>query len=364
MNRLTFAALGGSLALAAACSSGSDERAPAIGPGGGANARAGDAGAPSLGDAGSGSPESGGKPNAGDEAGQGGVGDAAGASGEGGAFGEGGAAGLEPGMVVVVPPSACSEGAKWKTPKPLPGIAGDGEERLLSITPDELDVLFVRDGSVLVAHRTKSSAAFGAATEVPIPTDYDVAAGAALSPDGKTLVVVTKAGQAFAALTRASRTSAFGAAADPSAFSSLNQRAIQTMERYAAPVLAPNGQSLVFSGFTPEPEQGFPEGVEGVARVYESHWASGSWQMPDSISDGFFDGTTAARPLPSGLSSDLRTLFYFDEGAMKQAARFRDRPDAPLNVVVDLGAREGAVPNSGCDTLYYTSAGDVVTATN
>jgi len=64
MNRLTFAALGGSLALAAACSSGSDERAPAIGAGGGPNARAGDAGAPSLGDAGSGSPESGGKPNA------------------------------------------------------------------------------------------------------------------------------------------------------------------------------------------------------------------------------------------------------------------------------------------------------------
>ncbi|MES1178314.1 MAG: hypothetical protein ABUL62_28595 [Myxococcales bacterium] len=356
MNRITFSALGVTLVVAAACSSGSDVHAPAVGDGGSSNAGAGGTRLPTAGNAGaSGRAAIAGKPGSSDDAGQGGT------ANEGGAVGEGGEAGLEPGTVVVVPASACSETAKWKSPSPLGGVSGAGVERLLSITADELDVLFVRDGSVLLAHRTKANADFGTASEVTIPTDYDVTPGAALSADGKTLVLVAKSGQAFAALSRASRTAAFAATPDVSPFYALNQRAIQTMEHYAAPVLSPDGSSLIYTGFTPEPEQGFPEGVEGVSRVYESQWANKAWQMPESVSDGFFDGTTAARPLPSGLSSDSRTLFYFDEKTMKQAARFRDRPDAPLNVVIDLGSRAGAVPNAGCDVLYYTSGGDVLT---
>jgi WD40-like Beta Propeller Repeat len=359
MNRITFAALGVSLVVAAACSSGSDEHAPPpVSDGGASTAGAGGAHQSTAGNAGTSGRPAGGKSSVSDDAGQGGT------TSEGGAIGQGGEAGLEPGMVVVVPPSACSETAKWKSPGPLTGISGAGVERLLSITADELDVLFVRDGSVLLAHRNKANADFGTATAVMIPPDYDTTAGAALSADGKTLLLVAKSGQAFASLTRASRTAAFSATADDSAFYGLNQRAIQTMEHYAAPVLSPDGKSLVYTGFTPEPEQGFPAGVEGVARVYESLWANKAWQMPESISDGFFNGTTAGRPLPSGLSSDSRTLFYFDEKTMTQAARFRDRPDAPLNLEVDLGGREGAMPNAGCDVLYYTSDGDVISETH
>jgi hypothetical protein len=44
-----------------------------------------------------------------------------------------------------------------------------------------------------------------------------------------------------------------------------------------------------------------------------------------------------------------------------ELARFRDRPDAPLYDKVDLGALQGAVPNSKCDKLYYSSGGDVLT---
>jgi hypothetical protein len=360
MNRIAFTALGVSLVVAAACSSGSDRHAPAVSDGGSSNAGAGGTRLPTAGNAGSSGKAAGGKASGGeDDPGQGGSDSSA-----AGDTGEGGAAGLEPGMVVVVPPSACSESAKWKSAIPLAGISSNGVERLLSITSDELDVVFVRDGSVLSAHRAKASADFGTPIEVTIPTGYGVTAGAALSADGKTLLLIATAGQAFAVLTRASRTAAFSATPDSSAFYGLNQRAIQTMEHYAAPVLAPDGKSLIYTGFTPEPEQGFPEGVEGVARVYESLLANGTWQMPESISDGFFNGTTAARPLPSGLSSDSRTLFYFDEKTMKQAARFRDRSDAPLNVVVDLGDREGATPNARCDVLYYTSGDDVLTESN
>jgi hypothetical protein len=363
MNRITVTALGVSLTVAAACSSGSDGHAPALSDVGASTAGAGGTRLPTAGNAGASGRVTGGNSSAGDDAGQGGTETTeAGAAGEGGAGGTAG--GLEPGRVVVVPPSACSVTAKWSSPIPLAGISSNGDERLLSITADELDVVFVRDARVLLAHRTKANADFGTASEVTIPTEYDATAGAALSADGKTLLLVAVSGQAFAVLTRPSRTVAFSATADGSAFIGLKQRAIQTMEHYAAPVFSPDGKSLVYTGFTPEPEQGFPTGVLGVARVYESRWASGMWQMPESISDGFFNGTTAARPLPSGLSSDSRTLFYFDEKTMKQAARFRDRPDAPLSVGVDLGDREGAIPNAGCDVLYYTSGGNVFSETN
>ena len=349
----TLTALGVSLALAVACSSGSSDHAPLLSSGGGSSGGSG--GSRALGDAGSGGRAAGGKQSVADDAGQGGTSLRA---------GEGGAAGLEPGTVVEVPPSECSQKAKWGAQGSLAGIDGSGDERLLSITADELDIVFVRNGSLLRAHRDKASADFGAPSEIPLPVDYGVADGAALSADGKTLLLVATSGQGFAVLTRAARSAAFSTDADASAFTGLNARAVQTMEHYTSPVLSPDGNSLVYTGFTPEPEQGFPDGVEGVARVYESLWANDAWQMPTSISDGFFDGTTAARPLPSGLSSDSRTLFYFDEKTERELARFRDRPDAPLNVEVDLGSHAGAVPNAACDVLYYTSGGDVLSASD
>src|SRR4051812_24570578 len=186
MNRLTIATLGASLAFAAACSSGSDEHTPAISEGGAWGAGVGGAGVggarePAAGDAGASGRADGGASNSGGaDAGQGGL------TNEAGASGDGGAAALEPGMVVVVPSGSCAENAKWKSATPLAEISSDGEERLLSITADELDVLFQRDGLVLLAHRAKASADFGTPSEVTIPADYDVTAGAALSADGKT----------------------------------------------------------------------------------------------------------------------------------------------------------------------------------
>ncbi|MET0789936.1 MAG: hypothetical protein ABW061_00315 [Polyangiaceae bacterium] len=354
MNRSTFSAWGISLVVACACSSGSDERAPSLNHGGASNAGAGGSQVPGAGDAGAGARAEGGEPNDNENAGRGG------GSADGGTAGEGGAAGLEPGVVVVVPPSACSQNADWGSPLALPGVSGTGDERLLSITADELDIVFVRDGTLRRAHRDKASADFDTPSTVTIPADYGVSDGATLSADGKTLLLVATSGQGFAVLTRTSRSAAFGTTADTSAFFGLNARAVQTMEHYTSPVLSPDGKSLIYTGFTPNPTTG----DAGVARVYESLWANDTWQMPESISDGFFTGTTAARPLPSGLSADSRTLFYFDEKTSKQAARFRDRPDAPLNVLVDLGDREGAIPNAACDVLYYSSDGNVLTESN
>lgn len=351
MNQTSLIAVGLVLSLAAACSSSSDDHAPPAETGGesGSGTAAGAAG---RGKSGSGPVADAGS-------------DAGGTAGvvEGGAAGvssDAGAAGIEPGMIIDVPPSACSETAKWSGAMQVPVVSTGADERLLAITLDELDIVFLRGTDLYAAHRAAAGGTFAAASQVTVPTGYDATLGVALSVDGKTMVLVASTGQAFGSVTRASRTAAFGSTVDSTAFQGLNQRAIQTLERYVSPVLAPDGSSLVFGAFMPEPTGGFPQGQEGVSVVYESRLANGAWSMPNNLSHDLFDGTTLARPLPTGLSGDSRTLFYFDEKSMKEQARFRDRPDAPLYTLVDLGARTGAMPNAACSALYYTSAGNVL----
>jgi len=355
MNRYTLTALGIAVCLGVACSSNSDDHAPAL-PNGGASSRSGAGGRSPVGDSGAGGTTDGG---GGGEIEGGAAGAAGSADGSSGAGGEGG---LEQGTIIPVTPGACSEDATWASATPLEGISTAADERLLAITPDELDILFLRDGAALRAHRDLKSAAFGEADTLTIPDGYGVDAGVALSADGKTLVLLATTGQSFAAFTRASRSAAFADEADTSAFTGINQRSIQTMQHYAAPVLASDGKTFVFAAFTPEPSAGFPSGFEGIAVVYQSVWSTSSWAMPESISQNLFDGTSATRPLPSGLSSDSRTLFYVDEGSGKQMARFRDRPDAPLYTVVELDERTGAVPDAKCDRLYYSADGDILVA--
>jgi hypothetical protein len=343
MRRSTLFVSAAAVCLAAACSSSSDSAPAAYSPGGASS----NGGSTHI-------------PGGTQHAGSGGLAEAAGTSSDGGAAGEAGTAGeagaggLEQGVIVVVPPSSCSEAADWAAAAPLAGVSTTDDEKLLSITADELDVVFLRNSALLRAHRSAANGVFDVGSAVTVPDGYDPTAGAALSGDGKTLVLVASDGHGMAALTRAARTDDFGPTADPAAFVALNERAVQTQEHYAQPVLAPDGKSLIFLSYTP--------GIaDNPAVVYESLLSANIWAMPNNISKYIFDGTTAKRPLPSGLSSDSRTLFYYDEATSKQVARFRDRPDAPLYTLVDLGGRMGAIPNSTCRRIYYTSNGNVLT---
>jgi len=348
MNRYIAPVLAITLFAGGACSSNSDDRAAAVGDGG-SSSKSGSGGRSSTGKSGSGGSDAG---SAGQVDGGSAGTDSAGAGGEG------------EGTIIPVTPGSCSETAVWANALPLPGVSTSADEQLLAITADELDILFLRDGLPMFAHRDSSSAQFDAGGTLTLADGYDVEAGAALSADGKTMVLVASTGQSFAAFTRSSRAAAFEPSPDDSAFVGLNQRAVQTMQHYAAPVLAPDGKTFVFAGFTPEPEAGFPSGFAGVSMVYESVLTASGYAMPESLSQNLFDGTSASRPLPSGLSSDSRSLFYLEEGSSKQMARFRDRPDAPLYTVVDLDQRTHAVPAEKCERLYYSSGGDVLVSTD
>jgi hypothetical protein len=356
MTRYLFTALALTLCVGSACSSNPDDHAPMLGDGG-ASPKAGAGGRSSVVKGGSGGALTG---DAGQQNEGGSAGEAGAAPSAGGAGGAGGAVGWDEGTIIPVTPSSCSESATWQNASPLQGVSSDAIEQLLAISADELDILIVRDGLPKRAHRELASSAFDAAAALTIADGYGVDAGAALSADGKTLVLLSITGQSFAAFTRGSRSDDFDTNADDSMFSAINQRAIQTMQHYVAPVLSPDGKAFIFAAFTPPPEGGFSGTFQGVAMVYESPWTANGWAAPESISQDLFDGTSTARALPSGLSSDSRTLFYLDEGSGKQMARFRDRPDAPLYTVVELDTRTGAVPNAACDRLYYSSAGDIL----
>jgi len=342
----------GSFLFAAACSSGSDSHPAAVQSQGGSSS-----GGSSATQGGSSSSQGGGSAAHGgsnSDAGDGAGGDAQAGAGPGsGNAGEGGAGGEQPGMIIDVPPSACSEKAAWAGAAPVNSVSTDLDERLLSVTADELDLAFLREGALYLAHRAKPSDDFADATAVTVPDGYTATAGAALSADGKTLALVASDGKSFAQITRSSRTGDFATVADPTPFAGLNARAVQTLQLYAAPVFAPDGKSFLFSARDAAPS--------GAAGVYESLWSGKEWNMPSNVSYLIFDGTPSARPLPNALSSDSRTLFYFDEADMQEKARFRDRPDAPLYDEVDLGGRQNAVPNAACNRIYYSSAGNVLT---
>ena len=60
-------------------------------------------------------------------------------------------------------------------------------------------------------------------------------------------------------------------------------------------------------------------------------------------------------PRPTGMSKDMRTLFFYDEAKKVERAAFRAGPGCAYTTVVDLGDRPGAQPNADCTALYFAA---------
>jgi hypothetical protein len=252
-----------------------------------------------------------------------------------------------------VTPSACSETAKWSGASSLDPVSSAADEALLSVTADELDLAFQRGTALYVAHRAQASAAFDIGSPIAIPSGWSVAQGAGLSPDGKRLVLVSDPDQRkLGEMTRASRDGVFSGDVDESAFAGVNQDAVYTGRLYAYPAVSPNDDQLFFNS-------SFPMGASTV--VVSTRGTGEAWSAPVKLTSELLDGESKTRRLPSGVSADARTLFYFNEASMLEEARFRDTPsiESPLYDMVSLGARHGASPNTACNRLY-SSSGDVV----
>jgi hypothetical protein len=238
-------------------------------------------------------------------------------------------------------------------PSPLAGVSTSAAETLLSITLDELDVAFLRTGVLYVGHRANQSATFESAA-VTLPSGWSASNGASLSADGKRLILVSELHpNKLGELTRSSRDQPFSANIDEAAFASINADAVYTGKVYAFPVVSGRDDQLIFNS-------AYPGSSSTV--VYSTRTGNATWSTPEQLQTNLLDGGADARRLPTGLSADQRTLFYFNEETAQEEARFRpaDSASSPLYDVLNLGTRRGAAPNARCDHLYSSTAGDVV----
>jgi len=321
--------------LPTACSSGSDSHPPPL------DTSAGAAGGPSLagGGGGNSSTAAAGDSNAGGTD----PGDAS-PSDNGGAV----ASGRPP-----PGPSACSETAVWMGSMAVTGIPSGADDVLLSMTSDELDLAFLQGDALYVAHRAQASGSFAPGSPIAIPDGWSAEQGAALSADGKRLILVSADQTLLGELTRSTRDVAFAGAVDQSAFATVNQNAVYSGDIYASPTLSPDDLELFFNS-------AFQGGASTVVAATRS--AGQAWSAATRVISGLLDGTDTTRRLPTGVSADERTLFYFNEDSMKEEARWRDAPTltSPLSDMVDLGTRRGAQPNAACNRLYSAASTGVV----
>jgi hypothetical protein len=279
-----------------------------------------------------------------------------GAGGEGGESGEGGGIpallggfGGRPALV----PAVCQELVAWSGSASVSGVSNGASETLLALTPDELDLAFLRDGALYVAHRGAEDATFSSGAAVTIPTGWSASHGASLSADGKRLLLVSDPDQKkLGELSRLSRDTAFSGTIDTSAFTAINQDSDFTRRVYASPTISAGDDQLFFNSSLDTDS----------TIVFSSRAGTGAWSPPKTLSDGIFDGAGGERRLPTGVSADGRTLFYFNEQSGEEEARWRATNSAtsPLYDMLSLGMRRGAAPNSACNRLYSTVNGDVV----
>jgi len=283
------------------------------------------------------------------------------ATGDSGATGENGGASAggsgnstASGGSAPVVPAACNPKAMWGDAASVAGLSSAALDTLLAITPDELDLALLREGALYVAHRSSPGATCTIGSPLAIPAGWTAAHGAALSADGKRLLLVSDPDQKMLGeLTRSNRSAALSGPIDTSAFTAVNLDSIYTGKVYASPTLSADDDQLLFNSSFLETDSTI---------VVSSRAGSSVWSTPKELSAGTFDGSGGKRRLPTGMSADGRTLFYFNEESAQEEARWRatSSVESPLYDMLSLGARRGAAPNSACNRIYSESNGDVV----
>jgi hypothetical protein len=239
-------------------------------------------------------------------------------------------------------PPECDSQATWGSPIALTGISTAGaDEHLLSLTHDELTIVFVRGDQLFVADRADAEQDFGAPVPLTLPDPYTHEQGVALSPDGLALVVVTKTSSAFADVTRAARSGAFDSAADPARFAWVNDHA-KNYGNVSAPVLTAKNDSLFYTQRMATTSLVFRARGKGYFTDAE---------MQDAVTLGADDGKAK---LGRSISSDERVLFVYDEALGHAAGLWSAAASAPFTEVVHFPGLESVFTSQGCSRLYGT----------
>jgi hypothetical protein len=248
------------------------------------------------------------------------------------------------------PPGACA-------PDMMLGSAqaqdvGVADITLLAMTSDELSVAFTTgSGDTLVLHVSDRGTTQADFTEVSVtvPAGYDAKSGVSLASDGSRLLLVGEDHASFAELSRAKRGTAFEGDVDTTPYAKLNSLKAMSGHSLGWPVLSSDGKDLYFVSYF------------GQALVTQSHLGQdGAFDYGTEIDPFTLGGPPGEYKLLSGLSSDQRAIFFFDEVTQHAMALFRSRDGAPFYDPLDLGARRGAVPNKDCSRVYSSVAAGLV----
>lgn len=242
-------------------------------------------------------------------------------------------------------PTLCDIEAKWSEPTALAGIATDGaDERLLTMTHDELSLVFTRDDVLMLADRADVDASFAAPSELALPSGYTSEYGVGLSADALTLVVVSTDRESFAELTRSARGEAFTLTAKPGRFAQINDNNQFVHAYLSSPVLAQSGATAFYTQQAGESSRVYR--ADGAAKLVPR-------AMPeDAVTLGSDDGDAK---LTLSASADLRTLFVLDEALGHVTGLWNSAVGAPYTQDADFAGLESVFTNESCERLYGTA---------
>jgi hypothetical protein len=251
-------------------------------------------------------------------------------------------------------PSDCDD-VSWSEPVALTGISTPGaDETLLTMTHDELSIVFSRDDALYVADRASAAAAFGSPAEVTLPAGYTHQYGLAISPDGLTLVAVSDTSEGFADISRAARQGAFDAEPSTARYDSIAYDANQYGRYLTWPVLSKSGESLFYTAL-----------IGDSSYVYHAH-GQASFAVPAGM--GVLGGEGGDLKLTQSVSADERVVYVFDQALGYSVGYRSSAPGAPYYMPVPFEALRGVFTNDGCSRLYGTADDgaslDVVIAEN
>jgi hypothetical protein len=279
---------------------------------------------------------------AGGSAGGGSAGGAGAGIDSGGSPLEAGSAGGSPGNGATG--ARCKTDFAWSDIRRVDSIPSEKFARFGAVTIDELTVAWTAiSGDVFVADRAAVTAPFGAPVQVNGPGALAVDR-VALAPSGTSLVAVRADRRGFVGYERSTPADPW----TPSPGLEFTQvRAVfEGGAKVSEPVLGADKRSFYFVLST----------ANRLPLVYESRWdgGQGSWGLPSNVTGTELQNADAMHlRRPTGMSTDGRTLFFFDERTNLERAAWRESPAAPFSVFQDVGPFPEAAPNLRCDSLYY-----------
>ncbi len=254
----------------------------------------------------------------------------------------------------VIAPPKCDVTMQWQAGTKLP-ISTAQPDLFGAITPDELTIAWMTAaGAVLYADRNAATDPFGAPQTLTAGVALD---RVALTPDGLTMIVVPTNRNTLAQTTRGSRGSAFSSTLDLKPFASLDPLSQEgdagttpSHGSFADPMLSEDGQFLYYSQY----------GIFTLT-MCESYRKTGDtspWGQGRNLEETQFTApdTSGVRMIPTGMSSDDLTLFYWDGVAKTEKAAFRDDAlkDNTFKQFLTLGPTyRNAAPVGSCGRIYF-----------